>query len=56
MKFIEKLKKTYAYYKALGKKKKPQEIYDVKIRPDYYAFLTCPNPVLPSEIQIQKKQ
>ena len=51
MKFFEKLKKTVAYYKSLGKVKppKPQNIGDLNIRPDYVAFLTCPYPVMKSE-------
>lgn len=50
MKFFQKLKLAYKYYRSLGKKKeKPQEIKDLKIRPDAFAFLTCPRPILPSE-------
>ena len=51
MNFFEKLKKTFAYYKSLGKVKpsKPQEIGNLNIRPDYVAFLTCPYPVIASE-------
>lgn len=50
MSIFEKLKRTYKYYRLLGKKKgKPQEMKDLKIRPDVYAFLTCPEPILPSE-------
>ena len=51
MNFFEKLKKTFAYYKSLGKVKpsKPQDIDNLKIRPDYVAFLTCPYPVIKSE-------
>lgn len=51
MKFFEKLKKTFAYYKSLGKVKptKPQNIGDLNVRPDYVAFLTCPYPVINSE-------
>lgn len=47
---FKKLKLTYKYYRSLGKKKgKQQEIKNLKIRPDVYAFLTCPEPILPSE-------
>ena len=51
MKFFEKLKKTFAYYKSLGKVKptKPQNIGDLSVRLDYVAFLTCPYPVINSE-------
>ena len=51
MKFFEKLKKTFAYYKSLDKVKpqKSQDIGDLNIRPDYVAFLTCPYPVIKSE-------
>lgn len=45
MTFIKKLKMTYKYYKSLGMKKKPQNMEDLKIRHDAYAFLTCPRPV-----------
>lgn len=54
MKLKEKLKLTYKYYRSLGKKKeKPQEIKDLKIRPDVFAFLTCPEPILPSEKRME---
>lgn len=56
MKFFEKLKKVYAYYKELGKEEKPQKLADLDIRPDYYAFLTAPYPVLPSEKETQRKR
>ena len=51
MKFFEKLKKTFAYYKSLGQVKptKPQNIGDLNVRPDYVAFLTCPYPAIKSE-------
>lgn len=50
MSIFEKLKRTYRYYRSLGKKKgKQQEMKNLKIRSDVYAFLTCPDPVLPSE-------
>ena len=45
MKLLKKLKLTYRYYKSLGKKKKPQNTADLKIRSDAYAFLTCPRAV-----------
>ena len=55
MSIFEKLKRTYHYYRSLGKKKeKPQEMKDLKIRPDVYAFLTCPEPILPSEKRSNK--
>ena len=46
MKFFEKLKKAFAYYKSLDKDKppKPQYTGDLNIRPDYVAFLTCHYP------------
>ena len=56
MKFIEKLKKTYAYYKTLGKEETPPECSDLKIRSDYFAFLTAPYPVLPSEKENRKRE
>ncbi len=53
MKFSKRIKLTYKYFKSLGKRPKPtkvpQSMSDIKIRPDVFAFLTCPNPVLPSE-------
>ena len=49
MKLVKKFKLTYQYYKSLEKKKKPQNISDLNIRSDVYAFLTCPEPVIPSE-------
>lgn len=49
MKFFEKLKKTYKFYKSLGKNSEQSQISEVKIRPDAIAFLTCPYPVLESE-------
>lgn len=49
MKFFEKLKKTYRYYKSLGKNSKQLQKEEVKIRADAIAFLTCPSPVLKSE-------
>ena len=49
MKFFEKLKKTYKFYKSLGKNSKQLQKTEVKIRPDAIAFLTCPSPVLKSE-------
>lgn len=56
MSIFEKLKRTYRYYRSLGKKKeKPQEMKDLKIRPDVYAFLTCREPVLPSEKKYDDK-
>ena|GEM_PF-3459817 len=45
MKFFEKLKKTYKYYKSLGKNSIQQQKAEVEIRPDAIAFLTCPYPV-----------
>lgn len=45
MKFFEKLKKTYRYYKSLGKNSNQPQKEDVKIRADAIAFLTCPYPV-----------
>ncbi len=57
MKFIEKIKKTYAYYKSLGKEEqKPQEFSDLNIRPDTFAFLTAPYPILPNEKETQRKR
>lgn len=49
MKFVKKIKLTYQHYKSLEKKKRPQNITDLNIRSDVYAFLTCPEPVIPSE-------
>lgn len=49
MKLVKKIKLTYQYYKSLKKKKRPQNITDLNIRSDVYAFLTCPEPVIPSE-------
>lgn len=49
MKFFEKFKKTYKFYKSLGKNSEQSQISEVKIRPDAIAFLTCPYPVLESE-------
>ena len=49
MKLVKKIKLTYQYYKSLGKKKKPQSSSDLNIRSDVYAFLTCPEPVIPGE-------
>ncbi|MCQ2451349.1 MAG: hypothetical protein MJ080_05185 [Clostridia bacterium] len=50
MSVFEKIKKTCRYYKSLGKKaEKLQQMSDLKIRSDVYAFLTCPEPILPSE-------
>ena len=49
VKFFEKLKKTYKFYKSLGKNSKLSKKTEVKIRPDAIAFLTCPYPVLESE-------
>ena len=51
MKFFEKLKKTYNYYKSLGKNSEQPQIAKVKIRPDAIAFLTCPYPVLKGETE-----
>lgn len=51
MKFFEKLKKTYNYYKSLGKNSEQSQIAEVKIRPDAIAFLTCPYPILESETE-----
>lgn len=51
MKFFEKLKKTYKYYKSLGKNSIQLQKAEVKIRPDAIAFLTCPYPVLESETE-----
>lgn len=45
VKFFEKLKKTYRYYKSLCKNSKLPQKAEVKIRPDAIAFLTCPYPV-----------
>ena len=45
MKFFQKIKKTYRYYKSLSKNSKQPQIAEVKIRPDAIAFLTCPYPV-----------
>ena len=56
MKFFEKIKKAYAYYKELDKENEPQKLCDLKIRPDYFAFLTAPYPVLPNEKEIQRKR
>lgn len=42
MKLVKKINLTYQYYKSLGKKKRPQNITDLNIRSDVYAFLTCP--------------
>ena len=49
MELVKKIKLTYQYYKSLGKKKKPQSSFDLNIRSDVYAFLTCPEPVIPGE-------
>ena len=49
MKFVKKIKLTYQHYKSLEKKKSPQNITVLNIRSDVYAFLTCPEPVIPSE-------
>ncbi|MBQ0083845.1 MAG: hypothetical protein KBS52_03660 [Clostridiales bacterium] len=49
MNTFEKIKKTCRYYRSLSKKSSPKKMSDIKIRPDAYAFLTCPEPVLPSE-------
>jgi len=51
MKFTKRIKLTYKYYKSLGirKPKKTQKMSDLSIRPDVYAFLTAPQPVLESE-------
>ncbi len=52
MKFFKKLKKTYEYYKTLGKKdgeRKEKEQVNPKLTADAFAFLTCPRPVLESE-------
>ena len=50
MKFFEKLKRTYKYYKSLGKKPaKKTDSAGFEVRPDYIAFLTCPYPVLEGE-------
>lgn len=51
MKFFEKIKKTYRYYKSLGKNCEQPKKADVKIRPDAIAFLTCPYPILESETE-----
>lgn len=53
VKFFEKIKKTYKYYKSLDKNSKQSQIAEVKIRPDTIAFLTCPSPVLESEKEEQ---
>ena len=50
MSIFERIKKTCRYYKSFGKKaEKPQQMSELKIRSDVYAFLTCPEPILPSE-------
>lgn len=51
VKLFEKLKKTYKYYKSLGKNSERPKKADMKIRPDAIAFLTCPYPVLESETE-----
>lgn len=51
VKFFEKIKKTYKYYKSLSKNSKLPQKAEVKIRPDAIAFLTCPYPVLESETE-----
>ncbi len=51
MKFFEKLKKTYKFYKSLGKNSKLSKKAEVKIRPDAIAFLTSPYPILESETE-----
>ena len=56
MKFIEKLKKIYAYHKTPCKEEAPPERSDLKIRSVYFAFLTVPYPVLPSEKETQRKK
>ena len=52
MNFFKRLKLTRAYFKSLGKKEQKNtetEPVLTSIRPDYFAFLTCPYPVLPGE-------
>ena len=57
MKFIDKLKKTYAYYKSLGEKDDtPPRKQDIKMRADYFAFLTAPYPVTKNEKEAQRKR
>ena len=51
VKFFEKIKKTYKYYKSLDKNSKQSQIAEVKIRPDAIAFLTSPYPILESETE-----
>ena len=52
LKFIEKIKLTYKYYKSLGTKNRikneVQNHSKVSVRSDVYAFLTYPG-VLPEE-------
>ena len=55
--FIEKLKLTYAYYKSLDRAESkpervnPQPMDELNIRPDVFAFLTCPG-----TLECEKKQ
>ena len=51
VKFLEKLKKTYKYYKSLSRNSEQPKKADAQIRTDAIAFLTCPYPVLESETE-----